>query len=75
MSSGMSDDFLRRYTSVQQSLFAYIRSTGFTLTDAEDILQDVAVASCGRSAADDRPTEEVAFYYNKIAFNYSMTRE
>lgn len=39
------------------------------------ILQDVAVASCGRSAADDRPTEEVAFYYNKIAFNYSMTRE
>jgi hypothetical protein len=21
-------------------------------------------------AADDRPTEEVAFYYNKIAFNY-----
>ncbi|RPH48717.1 MAG: sigma-70 family RNA polymerase sigma factor [Planctomycetota bacterium] len=44
MSSGMSDDFLRRYTSVQQSLFAYIRSTGFTLTDSEDILQDVAVA-------------------------------
>ena len=23
--------------------------------------------------ADDRPTEEVAFYYNKIAFNYSHT--
>jgi type VI protein secretion system component Hcp len=23
--------------------------------------------------ADDRPTEEVAFYYNKIAFNYSPT--
>ena len=23
--------------------------------------------------ADDRPTEEVAFYYNKIAFNYAMT--
>lgn len=33
-------------------------------------LQDVTVASCGRSGdADDRPTEEVAFYYNKIAFN------
>lgn len=26
--------------------------------------------SPGTSAADDRPTEEVAFYYNKIAFNY-----
>jgi type VI secretion system secreted protein Hcp len=23
--------------------------------------------------ADDRPTEEVAFYYNRIAFNYSMS--
>lgn len=34
------------------------------------VLQDVTVASCGRSGdADDRPTEEVAFYYNKIAFN------
>ena len=35
-------------------------------------LQDVTVASCGRSGdADDRPTEEVAFYYNRIAFNYA----
>ena len=25
--------------------------------------------------ADDRPTEEVAFYYNKIAFNYAMTED
>jgi hypothetical protein len=25
--------------------------------------------------ADDRPTEEVAFYYNKIAFNYSPTTD
>src|SRR5262245_53137278 len=25
--------------------------------------------------ADDRPTEEVAFYYNKIAFNYASTRD
>lgn len=24
--------------------------------------------------ADDRPTEEVAFYYNKIAFNYARTK-
>ncbi len=32
------------------------------------VLQDVTVASCGRSSgnADDRPTEEVAFYYNKL---------
>lgn len=34
------------------------------------VLQDVTVASCG-SAADDRPPEEVAFYYNRIAFNYA----
>ena len=34
------------------------------------LLQDVVVSSCGgSSAADDRPTEEVAFYYNKVAFN------
>ena len=25
--------------------------------------------------ADDRPTEEVAFYYNKIAFNYTPTKD
>jgi len=39
------------------------------------VLQDVTVASCGSAsgAADDRPTEEVAFYYNKIAFNYAAT--
>ena len=39
------------------------------------VLHDVTVASCGSasSAADDRPTEEVAFYYNKIAFNYAAT--
>ena len=38
-------------------------------------LQEVMVSSCGRSGdADDRPTEEVAFYYNRIAFNYSAPR-
>lgn len=36
------------------------------------LLQDVTVARCGRSGdADDRPTEEVAFYYNRIAFKYA----
>ena len=32
------------------------------------VLEGVTVASCGRSSgdADDRPTEEVAFYYNSI---------
>lgn len=29
-------------------------------------LQDVTVAACGGTSADDRPTEEVAFYYNRI---------
>lgn len=41
---------------------------------ARYVLQDVTVASCGGSRdADDRPTEEVAFYYNKIAFNYASS--
>ena len=32
------------------------------------VLRDVTVASCGRASgdADDRPTEEVAFYYNAV---------
>jgi len=39
------------------------------------LLQDVTVASCGGTAAgDDRPTEEVAFYYNRIAFNYGSVK-
>jgi hypothetical protein len=31
---------------------------------------DFVEVAGGTSAADDRPTEEVAFYYNKIAFQY-----
>jgi type VI protein secretion system component Hcp len=38
------------------------------------VLQDATVASCGQGAGD-RPTEEVAFYYNKIAFNYASTSD
>ena len=36
-------EFLRLFLSVQQSIFAFIRASGFGLTDAEDILQDVSV--------------------------------
>lgn len=37
-------------------------------------LQNVFVKSWSTSGdADDRPTEEVAFYYNKIAFSYATT--
>lgn len=36
-------------------------------------LHDVTVASCGGSAS--APTEEVAFYYNRIAFNTATTRD
>jgi hypothetical protein len=47
---------------------------------SEDDLQTVAggtfVKSWSTSGdADDRPTEEVAFYYNRIAFNYAMTKD
>lgn len=40
----LHEDFLRRYTAAQQPIFAYIRSKGFDLADAEDVLQDVSVA-------------------------------
>lgn len=40
-------------------------------------MTDVVVSSVkpGGSAADARPTEEVAFYYNRIAFNYAVTQD
>ena len=40
--------------------------------DAEYRMDRVFIKSWSTSGdADDRPTEEVAFYYNKIAFNYA----
>lgn len=37
------------------------------------VLQDVTVASCGGTGS--TSTEEVAFYYNRIAFNYASTSD
>ncbi|MBN1675693.1 MAG: sigma-70 family RNA polymerase sigma factor [Kiritimatiellae bacterium] len=37
-------DFLKQFTAVHQSIYAYVRSAGFTLTDTDDVMQDVAVA-------------------------------
>lgn len=39
------------------------------------VMQDVLVSSVSPRASDDRPTEGVAFYYNKIAFNYAATAD
>ena len=44
--------------------------------DGEWMLTDARVEGCAKTMAtsgdaDDRPTEEVAFYYNKIAFSYA----
>jgi type VI secretion system secreted protein Hcp len=36
-------------------------------------LDNAFVATIGPQSADDRPTEEVAFYYNKISFSYAET--
>ncbi len=36
-------------------------------------LDSAFIASIGPQGADDRPTEEVAFYYNKISFSYAET--
>jgi len=39
--------------------------------DLEGVTGGTSVKSCSTGTqANDRPTEEVAFYYNKIAFNY-----
>ncbi|MCL6699590.1 type VI secretion system tube protein Hcp [Sphingomonas sp. NSE70-1] len=47
------------------------RYPSLTLADGakSHVLHDVSVANCGNAAAG-APTEEVAFYYNRIAFNY-----
>jgi len=37
-------EFLRRFTPIQPNLFAYVRAAGFGWNEAEDILQDAAVA-------------------------------
>jgi type VI secretion system secreted protein Hcp len=36
-------------------------------------LDNAFIATIGPQSADDRPTEEVAFYYNKISFSYAET--
>jgi hypothetical protein len=44
--------------------------------DLEKVAGGTFVKSWSTSGdADDRPTEEVAFYYNKIAFNYAHTKD
>lgn len=42
------------------------------------VMTDVVISSVtpgGSAAADDRPTEEVAFYYNRISFNYAAAAD
>ncbi|MCM8557282.1 type VI secretion system tube protein Hcp [Sphingomicrobium sediminis] len=43
-----------------------------SVRDGDDtyVLTDAMVTACMGSTSSDRPTEEVAFYYNKIAFSY-----
>jgi type VI secretion system secreted protein Hcp len=48
----------------------YVRTGGRRMPFVTMRLENAFVASIG-PAADDRPTEEVAFYYNKIAFIYA----
>ncbi len=42
-SSVDTSSFMRNYMAAQQSLYASIRAAGFSVTDADDVLQDVAV--------------------------------
>jgi type VI secretion system secreted protein Hcp len=51
---------------------SYVRSGGRRTPFVTVRLENAFVASIGPTA-DDRPTEEVAFYYNRIAFNYALS--
>ena len=56
--------------------FVEIASDGQPQTYLKYKLDRAFVKSWSTSGdADDRPTEEVAFYYNKIAFNYTPTKD
>jgi type VI secretion system Hcp family effector len=56
--------------------FVEIASDGKPVAYLKYKLDRVFVKSWSTSGdADDRPTEEVAFYYNKIAFNYTPTKD
>ncbi len=60
----------RRLMSATPTMLASASPPG----DAEYRMDRVFIKSWSTSGdADDRPTEEVAFYYNKIAFNYAST--
>lgn len=48
-------------------------SKGFKKLDTDGIVGKVTWSATGY--ADDRPTEEAAFYYNKIAFIYAQTND
>jgi type VI secretion system secreted protein Hcp len=50
----------------------YLRTGGRRLPFVIMRLENAFVASIGPTA-DDRPTEEVAFYYNRIAFVYAVS--
>lgn len=48
--------------------------TGGRFVPFRTVLLDTAfVGAIGPQSADDRPTEEVAFYYNRIVFTYSAS--
>jgi RNA polymerase sigma-70 factor, ECF subfamily len=81
-------EFLRKFMGVQQALFAYIRSAGFGLTDADDILQDVAVELWEHYDSYDQKTQFVAWAigiakhrifnqmrYNKVRMNTVVNSE
>jgi type VI secretion system secreted protein Hcp len=58
---------------VQVELTTHVRAGGRFEPFMTVRLENAFVASINPQGADDRPTEEVAFYYNRIAFQYLMT--
>ena len=51
----------------------FLRTGGSYVPFVTVRLDNAFVATIGPQSADDRPTEEVAFYYNRISFSYAET--
>lgn len=58
---------------VNVEITTFLRTGGRFIPFVTVRLDNAFVATIGPQSADDRPTEEVAFYYNKISFSYAET--
>lgn len=69
----------RRFGKVEtleaKTLLAADLLAGMPVASMDDASPTDTIQVASQSTADDRPTEEVAFYYNKIAAQYARTSD